>query len=598
MHTSWKPRLLLALLALGVAVYFLYPSLVYFSLNEADLKEVRQDKGAFDQHLPSWSAKSHIVAGLDLQGGIHIVLGIDLEKAITDKTQRAADRLMDMAKKEGVDINSIKQFGENQNLQDQVLISLATDADMTKFKDKILNNFSDFQFVSQTAQSITLRLMPEVVQSIRHDAVNQTVTTITNRIDKLGVTEPSIARRGEDQVQVQLPGIDDPEQAKQILGRTAQLQFQMCADDTKFLLDLKSSLPEGVELVESGYSKPNGGAGKDIFLKFQESKLNQVKTFLADKVPGDFIVKYGDLGSENLYGKMVRTYTLERKVQLTGDDLVDARVSQGSATNPRPGVSLSFGPAGAKIFAELTEVSVGKRMAIVLENTVDSAPVISTKIPDGNAFISMGGARTTQEMLRDANQLSLVLKSGALPAPVTFREERTVGPSLGKESVEQVRIAFIIGAVAIALFMFFYYRLSGVISIIAVIFNLAFVLAALSFLDATVTLPGVAALLLTIGVAVDANVIINERIREELRLGKMPRSAVKSGYEAAMSAIMDANITTFIAGMVLWQFGTGPVQNFATMLMIGTVSSVVTSIFITRIFMDMLTARGQKTLSI
>jgi len=597
MQTSWKLRLLMALIALGVAFYFVYPSFVYFSLNEGELKEVRESKNAFTKYLPSWAPKSHIVPGLDLQGGIHIVLGVDLEKAITDKTARAADRLVDFAKSENIKIASVKQYGENPGLQDQVEITLAFKSEVEAFKDKIVKKFGDFQYVSATDNRVHLRLSSDLAQSIRHDAVNQTITTITNRIDKLGVTEPSISRKGDDLVQVQLAGLNDPNAAKELLGRTAQLQFQMCADDATFLKDLKN-LPEGVELVESGYSRPDSTAGKDIYLKFDESHLDEVKKYLTDKVPADFAVKYGLYGHADLGMKEMRTYTLDRKVRLTGDDLVDARVTPRSDTNPRDGVSLTFGPAGANVFAKLTKESVGKRMAIVLEDMVDSAPVINSEIPDGNALISMGGGRNPQESLQDANQLALVLKSGALPAPVTFREERTVGPSLGKESVEQVKVAYAVGALIIMLFMIYYYRLAGTFSIIAVIFNVAFILATMSFLGATITLPGLAALLLTIGVAVDANVIINERIRDELRLGKMPRSAVKAGYDAAMSAIMDANITTFIAGMVLWQFGTGPVQNFATMLMIGTVSSVITSIFVSRIFMDMVTSRGQKTLSI
>lgn len=598
MQTSWKLRMLFAFLSLGIALYLLYPSIVYFSLNDDELREVRQSRAAFSKYIPSWAPKSHIVPGLDLQGGIHIVLGVDLEKAISDKTARAADRLLDFTKSEGINVVGLKQEGDTPSLQDHVVITLSSSKDIALFKEKILKKSPEFQLVTTDKKNVTVRLSPELVQTIRSETGNQTVTTITNRIDKMGVTEPSISRRGDDQVQIQLPGYSNPEEAKQLLGRTAQLQFQMCADSTTFMKDLKD-LPKGIELVESGYSSSNSGnSGKDIYLTFKADQLDVIKTYLEDKVPPEFTVKYGNLGPETLATRSMRTYTLERKVQLTGDDLVDARVTPGSDTNPHPGVSLSFGPAGAKIFADLTSVSIGKRMAIVLEDIVDSAPVISTKIPDGNALISMGGSRTNQEMLRDANQLALVLKSGALPAPVTFREERTVGPSLGKESVEQVKAAFLIGAIIISLFMMFYYRLSGFFSIIAVIFNISFVLATMSFLDATITLPGIAALLLTIGVAVDANVIINERIREELRLGKLPRSAVKAGYEAAMSAIMDANITTFIAGMVLWQFGTGPVQNFATMLMIGTVSSVITSIWVSRIFVDMVTARGQKTLSI
>lgn len=596
MQQTWKPRLLIALALFGIATYFFYPSLVYFTLDEEAIKEVRQNKDAFAKYLPSWAPKTHIVPGLDLQGGIHMVLGVDLNKAITDKTSRATDRLISFAKEEGIEVLSSKQSGEDPSLLDHVELTLADVGAVQAFKEKILKKSPDFAFVTSSDRSVTLRLDQQLIQSIRNDAVNQTIKTIVNRVDKMGVTEPSIARRGDDQVQIQLPGNDNPELARIMIGRTAQLQFQMCADDADFLKNLKD-LPEGVELVDSAYSR-DMSSGKDLYLSFDSDKLDKVKEYLSDKVPSEYSVKFGKQGLAMGTHVRMRTYTLDRKIALSGDDLVDARVTPGSNLNPRPGVSLSFGPTGARIFAELTGANIGKRMAIVLEDTVDSAPVISSKIPDGNAFISMGGARTNQEMMTDANQLALVLKAGALPAPVTFREERTVGPSLGKDSIDQGKIAFIVGSLAIALFMIFYYRLVGFTAVLGVIFDVAFIFAMLSALGATMTLPGVAALLLTIGMAVDANVLINERIREELRLGKMPRSAVKAGYDSAMSAVLDTHITTFIAGLVLWQFGTGPIQNFATMLLIGTVSSVVCAIFISRIFVDMMTSRGQKTLSI
>lgn len=596
MQQTWKPRLLLALALFGVATYFFYPSLVYFTLDEEAIKEVRNDKNAFAKYLPSWAPKKHIVPGLDLQGGIHMVLGVDLNKAITDKTARATDRLIAFAKEENIVVSSTKQSGDDPTLLDHVEFTLAQSSDVPLFKDKLLKKFPDFVFVTSGENTVTLRLEQQLIQGIRNDAVNQTIKTIVNRIDQMGVTEPSIARRGDDQVQIQLPGLDNPDLARTMIGRTAQLQFQMCADDTEFLKDLKD-LPAGVELVASGYSR-DSGSGKDIFLSFTADNLDVVKGYLAEKVPSQYHVKFGKQGNDSGPHARMRTYTLDRKIPITGDDLVDARVSPGSDTNPRPGVSLSFGPTGAKIFSELTGANIGKRMAIVLEDIVDSAPVISTKIDGGNAFISMGGARTNQEMMTDANQLALVLKAGALPAPVTFREERTVGPSLGRDSIDQGKIAFIVGSLAIALFMILYYRVVGFTAVLGVLFDVAFIFAMLSALGATLTLPGVAALLLTIGMAVDANVLINERIREELRLGKMPRSAVKAGYDSAMSAVLDTHITTFIAGVVLWQFGTGPIQNFAIMLLIGTVSSVVCAIFISRIFVDMLTSRGQKTLSI
>jgi len=587
MQQTWKLRLLVALALFAVAVYFVYPSYVYFTLSEEQLKEVRQDKDAFAKYVPSWMPTSHIVAGLDLQGGSHMILGVDLDKAITDKTARALDRLMSFSKDEKIEIASAKQTGENLQLQDRIELSLASPDQLELFKEKVLKKSPDFVTVSASKKNIVLALEPMLVQSIRKDAVNQTIKTIINRIDKMGISEPTIAKSGDSQVQIQMPGYDNPEQAKILLGRTAQLVFQMCADDTKFLKNL-TNLPEGVELIQSG------GMNADMFLSFNESKLAAVKAFLVDKVPPEYNIKYGKAG----LNEMMRTYTLDRKIILTGDDLVDARVSQGSTTNPRPGVSLSFSPTGAKIFADVTAANIGKRLAIVLEDTVDSAPVINTKIPDGQAFISMGGARTNQEMMHDANQLALVLKAGALPAPVTFREERTVGPSLGKDSIEQGKVAFMVGVLAIALFMILYYRVVGFFSIVAIAFNMTFILATMSILGATITMPGVAALLLTMGMAVDSNVIINERIREELRLGKTPRSAVKAGYDAALRAIIDANTTHCIAGLVLWQFGTGPIQNFASMLLIGTVSSVLCAIFITRIFVDMMTASGQKTLSI
>ncbi|MCA9507555.1 MAG: protein translocase subunit SecD [Myxococcales bacterium] len=596
MQQTWKPRLLVALALLGIAIYFFYPSLVYFTLDEQAIKEVRQHKDAFQTYLPSWAPKSHIIPGLDLQGGIHMVLGVDLDKAISDKTARAADRLIAFAKEEGIQVNSYKQSGEKPSLQDHVELMFADKNEVPAFKDKVLKKFADFAYVTSSDLKVTLRLEQQLIQSIRNDAVNQTIKTIVNRIDKMGVTEPLIARQGDDKVLIQLPGNDNPELARSMIGRTAQLQFQLCADDTDFIKNLKN-LPEGVELEDGRYSR-DMSSGKDIYLSFRAEKLETLRNYLADKVPPQYSVKFGKIGIGEGPNALMRTYTLEKKIALSGDDLVDARVSPGSNLNPRPGVSLSFGPTGARIFADLTAANIGKRMAIVLEDMVDSAPVIQSKIPDGNAFISMGGARTNQEMMADANQLALVLKAGALPAPVTFREERTVGPSLGKDSIDQAKVAFSLGSLAIALFMIFYYRLVGFTAVLGVIFDMAFIFAMLSALGATLTLPGVAALLLTIGMAVDANVLINERIREELRQGKMPRSAVKAGYDAAMSAVLDTHITTFIAGLVLWQFGTGPIQNFATMLLIGTVSSMVCAIFISRIFVDMMTSRGQKTLSI
>ena len=596
-HEAWKLRLSFSMLLLAFAGYLLIPTAIYFSLSENQLREVRRDKNAFQKYLPSWAPHSHIVPGLDLQGGIHMVLGVDVDKALSDRTSRTADRIKDFAKEKNVAFTSIEQITDSDD-KTRIQATFANAADLAKFNQDILSQFRELQTLSERDNRIVLTLDPNLVQSTRRDAVDQTIHSIRNRIDRMGVTEPSISKRGDEQIQIQLPGYDDPQEAKNLIGRTAQLEFQMCDDINEFLTELKD-LPEGVTLVKSSYGKPNGSSAKDYFLEFSEEKLPVVKQYLTGKVPEGDVIKYGKLGREGLGPTQLRTYTLFRKVNLTGsEDLVDTRVNMGSDTDPRPGVSITFSQTGARIFDELTAVNIGNRMAIVLEEWVDSAPVFQQRISGGSANISMGGGRSREDTIHDANQLSLVLKSGALPASVTFREERTVGPSLGADSVKNGARAFLVGSILVILLMIFYYRVSGFFSVVAVIMNLIFMLAALAVLGATITLPGIAGLLLTFGMAVDANVIINERIREELRLGKPPKSAVKAGYEAAFTAVVDSHVTTFIAGMVLWQYGSGPVQNFATTLLIGTVLSIFTAVFITRIFFDMVTSSGVKELSI
>lgn len=583
MLESWKTRLLFSGLLLGFAIYLLIPTAVYFNLNESQLRAVRRDKHAFAKMLPSWSIDSHIIPGLDLQGGIHMVLGVDVDKALKDRAARTSERLKDYAKEQKIVFLEVTP---------DLVARFANKADLDNFVQFVNKKFGEVRVLSEQDLTLQLELDPNMVQVVRRDAVDQTINTIRTRIDKMGVTEPSISKRGSDKIQIQLPGFDNPEEAKSLIGRTAQLEFQMLDDKTDFLTTLKD-LPVGVQLIQSGYSRPNGSQGKDMFLEFAEDKLDAVKSYLKDKVPTGNVVKYGQLGEGH-----VRTYTLDSKVSLTGEDLIDAQVSQSGEMDPRPAVSMTFSAGGARVFDELSGANIGNRMAIVLEERVDSAPVFNTRIPNGRASITMGGGRTHEETLRDANQLTLVLKSGALPAPVTFREERSVGPSLGADSVKQGQMAFLVGSMLVICLMIFYYRLSGFFSVVAVLYNLILMLAALAWLGATITLPGIAGLLLTFGIAVDANVIINERIREELRQGKNPRAAVETGYKSAFTAVFDSHVTSFIAGLVLWEFGTGPVQNFATMLIIGTVLSIFTAVFITRIFFDMVTAWHPKELSI
>jgi protein-export membrane protein SecD len=600
MQQTWPIRLLIATLMLLVAGYFFAPSAIYFGLSAEEVAEVRQDRAAFSKHVPAWMSESHIVPGLDLQGGIHMVLGVDLDKAIADRARRSAARLRTVLDEKGVAYDAVDHRAL-EGKGDRIVVTFKSGEAKTSFTDGLMDTyFGDLTIVDEGGQELTLRVHPDFAAQLKRDAVDQTIKTINNRIDKMGVTEPSISRRGDDQVQIQLPGYDDPEEAKSLIGRTAQLEFQICDDDASFLAPLQATLPPELDAqyTSSGYQRPDGTYGNDVYLHFPEKNLTAVRQWLADKTPTGLEVKFGRLPAKPGEDERLRTYSLRAEVNLTGDDLIDARVSMGSPENPRPSVGLEFSPAGAKVFGDLTTRSIGRRLAIVLEDMVDSAPVIQSAILGGSAQITMGGNRTKQEMVSDANQLALVLKSGALPAPVQFREERSVGPSLGRDAVESGKKAFGFGALLIAVFMLLYYRVGGIIAVVGVAFNMLFVLGTMSWLGATVTLPGLAGLLLTVGMAVDANIIIMERIREELRAGKTTRSAVQSGYDNAFSAIIDANVTTFIAGFVLWQYGTGPVQNFATTLLIGTVSSVVAAIFVTRVFFDMLVRNNPESIAI
>lgn len=594
-NTVWI-RLLGVAGLFGIALYVLTPSAIYFSLTPEQTREVQKDTGAFKKYLPSWSPESHIVPGLDLQGGVHMVLGVDLDKAVSDRARRVSNRLRTDLEEKKIPFTAVDHLGE-EGKGDRVRATFATAEAIATFDKDVAEMYADLSEVSRSGLSITWRVHPDWVAKVRSDAVDQTIKTISNRIDKMHVTEPSITKRGDDQVQVQLPGFANPEEAKALIGRTAQLEFQMCDDENDFLTKL-TDLPEWTKLETSGYQRNNGAYAQDIYFDFPEDRLQDVRKYLVGKVPSGFVVKYGRINSRPGEEVRWRTYTLKADVNLTGDDLVNAQVAMGSPEQPQPYVSIEFSPTGRQLFGDLTTKNVGKRMAIVLEDVVDSAPVINEPITGGNASITMGGSRTREEMIKDANSLALVLKAGALPAPITFREEKTVGASLGAEALAAAGKSSILGVLLVFGFLIFYYRMGGVFSCLAMVLNMFFVLAALSWLGATLTLPGIAGLLLTIGMADDANVLINERIREELKAGKTARSAVAAGYTSAFSAILDSQVTHFIAGTVLWQFGSGPIQNFATTLLIGVISSMFTGVFFTRILFDLYVLKDRDTLAV
>jgi preprotein translocase subunit SecD len=501
--------------------------------------------------LPPWwpniLPEEKINLGLDLKGGMHLILEVQAQKAVESHLERMVEDIKFGLRKSKIRYQELKRSGP-----DRISLTLLRPEDRNAAEAMVEKSFSDFSVQSRPlgAGNLTLELVlsEKAQQHIRRMAVDQAVETITNRIDQFGVAEPDIRPQGRERILIQLPGIKDPKRAIDIIGKTALLEFKLVDEENSLEEALRGNIPPGDEILY----EITGEAG------------NQ------KKIP----------------------YLLKKRAVLTGEYLTDARVQIDTQYN-EPYVSLSFDSRGARLFEQITGANIKKRLAIVLDNMVNSAPVIQDRIAGGRAQIT---GRFTME---DARDLAIVLRAGALPAPVKIIEERTVGPSLGRDSIEKGIKSMMIGGLIVILFMVIYYKFAGVLADLALFLNIIFIAAGLAFFGATLTLPGIAGVILIIGMAIDANVLIFERIREELRLGKTPRAAVDGGYSKALVTILDANITTLIAALVLFQFGTGPVKGFAVTLSIGIIASLFTAIFITRLIFDyLIIERGMKRISI
>lgn len=487
-----------------------------------------------------------IKLGLDLQGGMHVVLGVDTDKAVEARVESTVVQIRKELAAEKIDFGYVQKSGK-----DKINIALKAPQDMDKVKNLVSKNYPALQDVSISEENaLSYIIEPKTVKEIKDSAVEQSLEVVRNRIDQFGVSEPIIQRQGEDQVVVQLPGITDPDRAINLIGKTAQLRFYL-VDDAVSQAELDSGNIPFDDIVL--YQKQTDETGKTI-----------------GKVP----------------------YVLKREAALTGEYITDADVNFSNTYN-LPIVQFKLDAAGSKLFEELTGENIGKRMAIVLDDNVYSAPMIKTRIPGGSAYID------GMESLDEAKDLAIVLRAGSLPAPVKIEENRTVGPSLGNDSINAGVKASIIGFVAIVIFMGIYYRWCGWVANLALFTNFFIILGVMAQFGATLTLPGIAGIILTVGMAVDANVLISERVREEIRLGRTPLNALEYGYEKAFSTIMDANITTIIAAIVLFQFGTGPIKGFAVTLSIGIIASLFTAIFVTKvIFWSFLGKKEVKSLSI
>ncbi|MGE4218580.1 MAG: protein translocase subunit SecD [Alphaproteobacteria bacterium] len=506
-YPTWKRVMVLAVCALGV----LYALPNFF------------DRSLFDD-LPDWLPGKQVNLGLDLQGGSHLLLQVETGAVLRERLETLVDTVRATLRQAGIQYTGLGIAG------DGVAFTLRDPAKFEDARRELRKADTEIEISSEADGGVRLGLSEAAIEERQRHALDQSIEIIRRRVDETGTREPIIQRQGDDRVLVQLPGLDNPDRIKQLLGQTAKLTFH--------LVDLNGMSAPGVE-------RGRAPAGTMI-------------------LPSDEIGPDGQ----------PRTYVVNRRVRVGGENLIDA---QATFQDNRPVVSFRFDTLGARKFGQTTKESVGQLLAIVLDNKVISAPRINEPILGGSGIIS------GQFSVQDARDLALLLRAGALPAPLTILEERTVGPGLGRDSIEAGKIASLLGVIFVAVFMVAAYGLFGVMANVALFFNLFLLLALLSILQATLTLPGIAGIVLTVGMAVDANVLVFERIREELRAGRTPFNAVDSGYQRALTTIVDSNLTTLIAATLLFAFGSGPIRGFAVTLTLGIVTSMFTAIMLTRL---------------
>ena len=495
---------------------------------------------------PAWLTALHarpMYLGLDLRGGVHFMLQVDMQAALTKRAEALAGDLRTTLRDKGLRHGGVRRDGQT------VEVLLPDEATLTAVRNLVADQFPELQASSAPDANgfkLTLAIKPEAARRVQEQALKQNILTLHNRINELGVAEPVIQQQGLDRIIVQLPGVQDTAKAKDILGRTATLEVRMVDESAE------------ARAAEAG----------------------------TGPVP---------FGSERYLDRAGQPVIVKKQVILTGDNLTDAQPGFDSQTQ-EPTVNLTLDAKGARIFRDVTRENVGKRMAIILfekgKGEVVTAPVIRTEIGGGRVQIS--GRMTTAE----ANDTALLLRAGSLAAPMEIVEEYTIGPSLGADNIERGIHSVVWGLLAIAVFMCAYYMLFGVFSSIALAVNVLLLIAVLSMLQATLTLPGIAAMALAIGMAIDSNVLINERIREELRAGVAPQAAIHAGYERAWATILDSNVTTLIAGLALLAFGSGPVRGFAVVHCIGILTSMFSAVFFSRGLVNLWYGRKKKLKSI
>lgn len=516
----WKVAAILLVCALALAV--------------ASLNLLTREQA---EALPSWLPHRQITLGLDLQGGSHLLLRVDTEALIRERLEGMVDSVRDELRKARIRYQELAVDGS-------AVAATIPDPEQRDDASALVRKLDPDTEVSISADGrIRVALSEQAILQRQSAAVEQSLEIIRRRIDETGVREPTIQRQGADRVLVQLPGMDDPQRIKALIGKTAKMTFHLVDEDANVAEALTGRPPPGSDVLPMRDRRAPGG---------QEPRV-----------------------------------VVKKRVVVSGENLVDA---QPTFDQGQPIVSFRFDAAGGKRFGDVTSHNVGKRLAIVLDGQVISAPNIREPILGGSGVITGGFT------VAEAQDLALLLRAGALPAPLTVLEERTVGPGLGADSIAAGKVAAIVGSVAVVLFMLVFYGLFGVFANIALAVNIVLVIAGMTLFGATLTLPGIAGIVLTAGMAVDSNVLIFEHIREEVRAGRTPISAIEAGFRRAMTTIIDANLTTLIAGILLYVFGSGTIRGFAVTLSIGVITTMFTAVTVTRLIVTIWLRRTQPRL--
>ncbi len=546
-----KLRTWIAAIAMALAVVFIIP-------NFADTSRI------------AWWPAKKLNFGLDIQGGIQVVMGADVESVINTTVVRQTAALKSEFEKENI---SIKGFATTNASTGSFEILVGSAVDAKKVEELLTKNHAgSLQVLTANAERVEVKYYDAYMLDQKQSIIKQAIETIRNRIDEFGVAEPSITQQGADRILVQLPGMADAEKAKQLINTTAKLDF-MIVNYTKSAEEVRKLIDEAEK----------AGTYSMKTLKYTDY-VARLNADLKGKIPDKTVVYFEKRDDAKNMEVGSTPLLLETDTDLTGDSLDNASVSFDQYGAPE--VALRFNPTGSIKFGNLTEKNIKKQMAVVLDKVVKTAPTINGKIPNGSAVITLGRGGVRQNVMDEAKLIATSLRAGALPVTLEQLEERRVGPSLGKDALAKAQFAAILGAVIIMLFMLVYYKGMGAITDVSLLINIIFVFAILGSLGATLTLPGIAGMALTVGFAVDANVLINERIKEELFGGSSMQQAIQEGYARAMSAILDSNITTAATACVLLYFGTGPVRGFAVTLLAGLATTLFANVFISKVIVD------------